>query len=168
LPADSHYCFLFDVIKIDLKIQLKRIKKGIKNLEGKLLIFPALISGFYFGGCDHTITGKITVQKENVGEIVGRVLYDPYGEGYMGAKGVTIVRRGPDNSNLPEGYFGERTVSMTGGAYSYQDVPVGTHELKIIPYPSHDELWFGRTGVSVTKGSVVEADIVLYKFEYPE
>jgi len=149
-------------------MQLKRIKKSIKNLEGKLLILPTLVSAFYFGGCDHTITGNITVQKENVGEIVGRVLYDPYGDGYMGAEGATVVRKGPDNSSLPEGYFGEKTVSIAGGAYSYQNVPIGTHELKIIPYDSHGELWFGKVGVSVTKGNVTEADILLYKFEYPE
>jgi len=149
-------------------MQLEKIVKSVKTFGRNFLIGSALIGSLYFGGCKNTITGDVTIKKENVGEIIGRVLYDPYGEGYIGAEGATVVRRGPDNSYLPEGYFGEKTVSITGGAYSYQDVPVGTHELKIVPYYSHDELWFGNVGVSVTKGSVVEANILLWKFEYPD
>ncbi len=143
-------------------MQLEKIVKGIKTLRRNFLIGSALIGSLYFGGCDHTITGNVTVKKENVGEIIGRVLYDPYGEGYIGAEEAPIWRKGPDNTPREE-----KTVSITGGAFSYQEVPVGSHELRVY-YPAHGELYLGHEGVSVTKGSVVNVDILLWKFEYPD
>lgn len=146
-------------------MQLEKIAKDVKNVGRKFLILPALIGAFYLGGCKNTITGDITVKKENAGEIVGKVLY-PFENGYSGVEGAIIWRKGSDNPLSP---LGERTESITGGVFSYQDVPVGSHELTatyIKKTPRKTIGGKGEIGVSVTKGSVVNVEILLRKIGY--
>lgn len=138
-------------------MELETLTRGIKNLGRTFLLDVTFGSFFLFNSCQVGVDGDITVKKEPVGEIVGKVLWDPDEDGiYTGISGATVQRF---SGHWPSPI----TETATGGGYSFHEVPIGTYSLrglKIVRSPSYS-VWEEWESASVTKGNVTNMDIFL-------
>lgn len=129
------------------------VKKG-KNLTYTLLACSSIL----FSGCGKDpVNVKII---EETGNITGKVLWDPQRDGtYEPASRAEVERYGPDY----EGGFPPHKATGSAGTFSFQEVCLGSHELKAIKFTDNPyNEWKGHTSVEVNPGETsVAEDIYL-------
>ena len=123
---------------------------------GKKTLFGFGLAGLLiFGSCKVDVPSDIgvTIDTKAVGTIIGKVIWDYNKDGiYTGVSGIDVSLDKPVQL-----YPKYKTVTASGGLFSFQEIPVGTYEVwaNTITYqPYH--YWRTKVGVTVTKQKVVD------------
>lgn len=126
---------------------------------GRILLGAALTGSLLFTGCDeHNITGDldVNIKEDPVGEIVGRVVWDPEKDGiYEGTKAYIGVGSWPGVAGNLLGTV-QKTSSTYSGNFSFQDIPTGSYDIYIQKYDQNSEIreWCAKVGTSVLKQQI--------------
>lgn len=106
---------------------------------------------------------EVTIKEEDVGQIIGKVIWDYDGDGvYETIDGIQVWS-----------YQGKTQISVihteASGLYTFIEMPIGSYTITAKKGTSerggiYTQNWQNKVGVVVTKGDVVQAeDIILQK-----
>lgn len=131
------------------------------SLTRKLLVYTGLIGSLSLG-CKMEGPVDVNLGKQPGGELVGRVMWDPDGDGsYEGASGAGVSLGG----GVPYGSCAAHTgrylceITSSDGGFSFHDIPEGTYRIvagKIINNSSTYGVFDCFTDVTITKQNVTQ------------
>lgn len=125
----------------------------MKNLIKRLVFGGALVGILSLTSCEEiNVTGDITVKEEGVGELVGKIIWDPDEDGIYSGVSADV---GLDT--WPWGNAKHETKSNSEGNFSFHNVPVKSYTIyvqKMVNNPNLWHYWRAKKGVTVTKQQV--------------
>lgn len=132
---------------------IEKSVQNVKNFGKKLVLGCALTGLLSLTNCEEiNLTGDITIKEEGVGELVGKIVWDPDEDGiYNGVSADVGLDTWPWLNAKYE------TKSNSEGNFSFHDIPVKSYTIHVQKNVDVFGLWHywrAKKGVTVTKQQV--------------
>jgi len=124
----------------------------MKNLIRKVFVGTMIAGSLFLNNCEVGLSGDLTIKEEGLGEITGRIIWDPYEDGNYGGVSADI---GLDTWPWLNAKYETRSTSE--GNFSFHEVPVKTYTIYVQKKVDNSKLWHywrAKKGFTVLKQQV--------------